>query len=86
MEVLEAAGQPGSFSGVVLVHMEVVEATGQPGSYPDMFQVHMEDVEAAGRICRPSRQVPWSKSTCRFQRLHESQTATLARSKFTWRL
>ena len=43
MEVLEAAGQPGSFSGVVLVHMEVVEATGQPGSYPDVVKVHMEE-------------------------------------------
>ena len=36
MEGLEAAGQPGSYSGEVQAHMEVVEAAGQPGSYPDI--------------------------------------------------
>ena len=48
---MEAAGQPGSYPGVVLFHKEIVEAAGQPGSYPGMVKFHMK----VFRRCRPAR-------------------------------
>ena len=73
MEVVEAAGQLGSYSGVFQVHMEVLEAAGQPGSYPGVVQFQIKVVEAAGQPAT----LAWCRSTWRLQKLWASQAATL---------